>query len=256
LKLSEDFFQEYYVEPPLLNFNAIKNKISISEEVIKKTSLFIYQPIDKFYGEQSTDYILSKLPSDCIKIAFPYIYFKGYWPQTSENPVNKPDEKYPYGKFPYGDYNVINMISNNSIETIKIMQQLNKIDFYDEKILLDNIEQTIENLSNRELSTDIKVSEFIRKNYRNYYLFHTPNHPSNIMATYVTNQILEILGIAPLSQAHQSEILGSYQLPIYPSVITALNLKFMTVDSPYKLPFSKEKLTFTQYLSEYMKQYT
>jgi hypothetical protein len=256
LKLSEDFFQEYYVEPPLLNFNAIKNKISISEEVIKKTSLFIYQPIDKFYGEQSTDYILSKLPSDCIKIAFPYIYFKGYWPQSSENPVNKPHENYPYGKFPYGDYNVINTISNDSIQKNKIMQELNRIDFYDEKKLLNNIDQTIEKLKERELLTDIKVSEFIKKNYQNYYLFHTPNHPSNMIATYVTNQILEILGIAPLSQAHQSEILGNYQLPIYPSVITALNLKFMTVDSPYKLPFSKEKLTFNEYLSEYMKQYT
>ena len=53
--------QEYSVEKPFLNFEAIKNKTGIPSEIIEKTKLFLYQPVDSKHGEQSTSLYFKKV---------------------------------------------------------------------------------------------------------------------------------------------------------------------------------------------------
>jgi len=160
--------------------------------------LFIYQPLNEKYGKQGTNYLLSKLPQDCISISFPYIYFAGYWPNSSINPLNKPGYIHEHGILPYGDWNINNMFARGYTKT-EIIEELNKTDFYSQDFLLTKIESTLEELSTRESNTDVKVANFIRYNYKDIHLFHTPNHPSNLVGFEAANQILRILGIPPMS---------------------------------------------------------
>ena len=254
LNLSNEFMQEYSVEKPFLNFEAIKNKTGIPSEIIEKTKLFLYQPIGSKYGEQSTAYILKKLPSDCTCISFPYVYFDGYWPQDTENPMNKPSKEYPFGKFPYGDSNIITRLKEGASKK-QIIREIQEIDFYGQDIVLEKVEKTLEELKKREALTDTKVSHLIKTNYSQYQLFHSCRHPANLIGLSIANQILERLDMDPIKKPCNTEILSRYQVPIYPSVIKTLDLEFVDYNSKYTLYFSDKKLTFNEYIEEYLKQY-
>lgn len=51
----------------------------------------------------------------------------------------------------------------------------------------------MENLKNRELNTDIKISDYILNNYNSLILFLTHNHPTSYIFINIVNQIYKIL---------------------------------------------------------------
>ncbi len=255
LNLSEEFRQKYKYEALPRNYVAIQQELEIPEDVLSQTKLLIYQPTDNKYGSQSSDFIRNKVPSDCICISFPYVYFKGYWPENTKNPVNKKNKQYPVGKFPYGDSNIIEMIAKGYDEA-KIIEELERENFYHRDYVLQNIRQTLLELIKRETKTDLKIAEFIRKNCLNTRLFHAPNHPTNIIGLNLANQILVKLGIIPISSIYHQEKFADYQLPIYPSISKILNLKFAEKINKYTVTFSSEKLNFQSYMKAYLKQYS
>lgn len=254
LNLSEEFKQKYSYEEIPRNFVAIQQKLDISEEVLQKTKLFIYQPVDSKHGNQSSEYILQKLPSDCITISFPYIYFKGYWLESTKNPVNKRSKEFPFGKFPYGDANIIDMTTKGYSKN-QIIEELHNPDFYDESTLVENVDSTLEELRKREKETDVKIADFIEANYKDIHLFYSPNHPANIIGFHIANQILQLIGMSSLLHPNKSEKFSGYQVPIYPSVINKLGLSFVQQNHKYNLKFAEERLNFGKYIEEYLLQY-
>ncbi|MDJ0515226.1 MAG: WcbI family polysaccharide biosynthesis putative acetyltransferase [Trichodesmium sp. MO_231.B1] len=258
LKLSDKFMQKYRVDldeiPP--NHIAIRDRFVIPEQILEKTKLFIYQPLDSKHGDCSTEYILKKLPSDCISISLPRLYFKGYWPQHDSNPFNKGNKENFHGLFPYGDKNVNSMI-NKGFSQDKILQEISRKHFYHREELLKNIDYTLNELSKREVNKDVKVSDFIRENYRKYRLFHTINHPTDVVGLEVANQILIKLNMPPISQVAKpkhKEVLGGLQVPIYPSVIDGLSLTFVSDSSVYWSKEFARKFTFSEYITQYLEQ--
>jgi 2-polyprenyl-3-methyl-5-hydroxy-6-metoxy-1,4-benzoquinol methylase len=254
LNLSEEFRQKYRYEELPRNYVAIQQELNIPEDVISRTKLLIYQPVDDKYGTRSSDYIINKVPSDCICISFPYVYFEGYWPENTDNPVNQKNEQYPFGKFPYGDSNIIEMIAKG-YEKAQIVAELEKDDFYQIKYVELNIQQTLDKLLARETETDIKIAKFIQENYRHSSLFHAPNHPANIIGFNLANQILDKLNIPPISSPYPREKFADYQLPIYPSIKKLLDLQFIDQETKYTVTFSPKKLKFPDYIQAYLKQY-
>lgn len=255
LNLSEEFRQKYKYEELPRNYVAIQKELEIPEDIVNRTKLLIYQPIDNKYETRSSDYIKNKVSSDCICISFPYIYFQGYWPENTKNPINEKNQQYPFGKFPYGDSNIIEMIAKDYNET-KILAELEREDFYQTNYIFKNFQQTLSELIKRETETDLKISKFIKDNYRYTYLFHSPNHPANIIGLNLANQILEKLEIAPISSIYLQEKFADYQLPIYPSVIKILDLKFTQQETRYTVTFTDAKINFKNYMKEYLKQYS
>ena len=122
---------------------------------------------------------------------------------------------------------------------------------------MKNIDYTLSELSKRETNTDIKISDFIRDNYRKYRLFHTINHPTDVLGLEVANQILSKLNMPPISEGTKpqyKEVLGRLQVPIYPSVIDGLDLTFVSESSVYWSKEFGKKFTFNQYISQYINQ--
>lgn len=258
LKLSDKFMQKYRVDldeiPP--NHIAIRDRFVIPEQILEKTKLFIYQPLDSKHGHCSTEYILEKLPSDCISISLPRLYFKGYWPQHAVNPYNQAKPEILYDLFPYGDHN-LNQMLKQKLPKSKILNEVSRRDIYDSKLLLNNIKQNLAESKKRETATDVKIADYIHANYQNKQLFHTINHPTDIIGLEVANQILRILNMSPLPESTKPltrEALGGIQVPIYPSVIEQLNLTFVSINSLYRSKGLGKMVTFSEYVEEYLYQ--
>ena len=258
LKLSDDFNKNFQVELDKVpsNYMAIQNNSIIPDSILKEAKLFIYQPLDRKYKECSTEYILSRLPPDCLSISFPRLYFPGYWPQHSLNPYKKIQQESFPERFPYGDGNLNEMLKQK-LPYSKILNELSRKDFYEKEILFSSLNNTIEESKKREQLTDIKIADYIQDNYQTQQLFHTINHPTDLIGFEVANQILRILNMPLIPEDKKplrKEVLGGTQVPIYPSVIEQLNLKFVSINSLYKSKGLGKMVTFSEYTEEYIYQ--
>ena len=257
LNSSQLFNQEYTIEKFPVN-QLMQTGTTIPDRVLQQAKLFIYQPVKNIHGDLSTESILNKLPIDCQRISFPPLYFTGYYPQYCKNPTNKVIKpNHPFGIFPHGDSNIIKMMEEGK-SVAEIVEKLSDSDFYSRDFLLDNVDNSLAELARRESELNIKVSEFIKAQYQHHYLFYTQNHPSDILAVYVVNQILNLINLPELEDALSLEnpmkgTLDPVQIPIYPSVIKHLNLAFVDDNTAYKHDsFCTNKMTFARYISEYV----
>lgn len=257
LSKSQHFNQEYLIKRFSIDL-LIEKGSRIPDELLKQAKLFIYQPVKDIHGDRSTQSILNKLPSDCQSISFPSLYFKGYFPQYCKNPVNqviKPN--YSFGVIPHGDTNIISMLKEGK-NIPEIIERLSNPNFYSPEFLLANLNETLEELARRESQLSIKVSSFIKEHYQHNYLFHTQNHPTDIVGVYVVNQILKLLNLPSLGDELSIKNpfrgqLENFQIPVYPSVIKHLNLTFANESTVYKhSSFCTNKMTFARYISEYV----
>ena len=253
---SPSFNQEYTIKRFPVHV-LIQNQTAVPEHLLKQAKLFIYQPVKAVHGRLSSQFVLNKLPSDCRCISFAPLYFTGYFPHNGKNPVNKIIRpKYPSGLIPQGDANIISMLEEGK-NTTEIIESLSNPDFYSREFLLAHLDETLAELARRESQLSIKVSQFIRANFQNSYLFYTRQHPSDILGIYVVNQILSLLNLPKLDnclsfKSTKRGVLDSIQLPIYPSVIKHLNLKFADENKVYRhSSFCTNKMTFARYIDEY-----
>ena len=236
----------------------IKKKETIPDKLLQRTKLFIYQPVKDSHGISSSKFITSKLPSDCHQISFPPLYFTGYHPQYCKNPKDRIVQPvYPFGVMPYGDSNIISMLEKGK-SIAEIVETLSDFNFYDREFLLANVEHSLAELARREASLSIKVSEFIKTHYRQHYLFHTINHPTDILGIYVVNQILREIDLPELENnvfidnPHRG-VLDNKQIPIYPSAIANLQLSFIDEKAVYRHDsFCTNQMTFSRYIKEYI----
>ncbi|AFZ37157.1 hypothetical protein Sta7437_3659 [Stanieria cyanosphaera PCC 7437] len=255
LELSEEVLANYQFVSIPYHFKAIQNNFVIPEEILTKTGLFIYQPIADTYGQQSTASIISRLPANCHKISFPYIYFKGYHPQFTKLDSQNLQQRFINDGSNLNDANIIRLVKQGYTNE-EIIQLIRDKNFYTSEFLQHNVNQTLQELSQREQVTDIKIVDFIRRHYQQHYLFYIPAHPSNLIGLKVTNQILAKLNFNLLINAHPEEQLATFKIPIYPSVINHLNLHFISDSTKYKpLALLNDELDFNTCSQQYIESY-
>lgn len=234
----------------------LKDKSYLDDDTLSKIDLFIYQHVspafDPFF---CTDHICSKLRPDCIRISIPNFWLSAYFPQHAKNPVIRPNRKYsiaPSGLFPYGDNNINSLLSAN-VRTENIIKIVSDPDFYDEKTITDNLTKTLNDLNQRENlnKVDIPSVPYLKNAIYSNYMSVTVNHPTNDYFLWLTNSILDCLGINkkrnidiyPFSKNH-------IHVPLYPSVIKHLNLNFIKADHCYS--FYNESINFEEYVKRYI----
>ena len=149
--------------------------IQYDPENVKKSDIFIYQPI-----EIGLDEILQHLKPECIKICLPVIYVDAF-------PIFEEDGKY------VGGHTITKYIDKGmTLAEILHLYDMNKFDFE----LNERFIKSIAYLQKKEHDyCNIKVSEFILAYYKTHKLFTTQNHPNGIIGCWVAKQICSILGI-------------------------------------------------------------
>jgi len=159
--------------------------------ILKNADLFLFQFTNKKYGICSTDInadenILRFLKKGCITIGFPCIFQSSFWPVIPE-----------FGSCRDGHEIVHNYKSNNvSLSEIIHLFNNNNICF-NLKQRFDACEKHTLEIENYYLEKttlkSIKVTDFIRENYKKYRLFMSHCHPSAYIYIYIVNNIIEYI---------------------------------------------------------------
>ena len=209
------------------------------EREVAAADLFIHHNVsDNYRGfpELGTNYLKSKLKSDCKVISLPVAYFTGYMPEIIYV-TDKDSKKLADSNYPYHDFNILESFYQGKTvtETSKLITGHN---FYSNQYINSNLDYTLAELARRESHTDIHLSWFIKKYYQKTRLFHTFNHPTKVIINYLTNEILKLLNLSSIQDEsllfQGEEIIELNYYPIYPAVAKILKLDF-AINPHYKV---------------------
>ncbi|HEY9623077.1 MAG TPA: WcbI family polysaccharide biosynthesis putative acetyltransferase [Crinalium sp.] len=225
------------------------------EGCVQSIDLFIHQPIsDNYKGiyQLSTRHLKSLLRPGSIAISIPVAYFTGYNPEMvylKDKDGNKVD-----GPFLLHDANILKLYAQGKTvqETMIAIQDDN---FYPANYVLTNFKRTLSELQRREADIDIKISDFIKRNYQSFRLFHTINHPGSLVIAAITKAILDMIGIPPnresLTSFCNSEVLDVLYFPIYPAIAKGLGLSFLSKPDYYFETFFRPQQAVELFFSFY-----
>ena len=210
------------------NYNCIHKNIPISIDLINQQDLFLYQPIKRERGKHSTDYILSNINQKIKCISFPYLYNTGMWCMV----LNNNNLKNGFNNS-YVDFNENTRISG--LNQIKNYYNIDTLinDFYEEKIdfnLKFRFIESLNKLKNIEKNTDIKICDFILKNYKKIQMFYRDCHPSVDLMVEITKRICKKINIEftekDIYELSEFNMLTNGYIPITPYERKELGLEF------------------------------
>lgn len=196
--------------------NLINPEVNLEYEIKNLTIKICKNEYNLNESKKKIKNFIDYLKPNCIKIRIPYVFLSALWSLVRValrdgdnnlsiiNPKNEYDYKYLNKEI------IINLKKDHTLDNILKLYDDNKINFN----YKNNFEYQINILKEKELNTDIKVSNFILKNYKKYKLFHTQNHPTYIILCEMTKQILQILNedISNLDSIFKNDeyIIGGY----------------------------------------------
>jgi hypothetical protein len=176
------------------NWQLIENQSSIPMKDVQEADLFVYQPLKPEHGCYSTDPTIEGsigyyVNDKCIKITHPYVFSSAFWPIVQ---AGKNQNRW------FGNESIDKLL-NSGLDKNGILDLFykNKIDWEYKK----RFEGSIKILKNKESITDMKISDFIEKNFKNQLLFLIPQHPTSIIFLNLANQVLEKLNMNKLDES-------------------------------------------------------
>lgn len=189
-------------------------------EMISTIDLLIHQQIGYNYGVFSSSNVISLMKTNSLSISFPVAYFSGYNPETV---YMKDSSGKTIQKMGYNDLNIMRMFLDG-LSTHDMVDCIEAEDYYPEEFLLNNFNESILSLIEREKNLDVKISRFISDHARERRLFFSMNHPTNEVLLGIVRQILSLLSISFEKTYLANQRLGRTKLYMYPSVRKALDL--------------------------------
>lgn len=200
-------------------------------DLLNEVDLFIYQDLHdvKKYGELISTKIIQHLNKKCKKLCIPNCFFQGYHPQVIKNDRNTLfHSKYnEAGVVPYGD-SILQQCFDANMDIGALEMYLYSDDCLSESKINENLIVAFEELNRRELGCDVIISDYIKANYLEKYLFYTPSHPANIVLNELARRILNKLGYDTkefIYKENEKEN-NCFEVLIYPIVKKILGLKF------------------------------
>ncbi|MCH5275684.1 MAG: hypothetical protein J1E65_07575 [Lachnospiraceae bacterium] len=211
-----------------------------------------------------------ELPENCKIITIPYALLRLYWPQIKAGWKKALNEYFihhekpmGHGPFEYGDININRMIREGKTAD-EIVRELTSDNFYSEEQVQAHIDTVLRILEYEESDCDVKILQYVQKNYLKEMLYRDMAHPSPAIIWEIIRQILDILQIK-MSEAEQAQIkenkviVPTYErhcteIPVYPSVARHLGeLEWWQEDMKYDVTFYNgvKKLTFEEYIRAY-----
>lgn len=249
LLFSKPFANRYSVKT-YMNFT----KEYIPDKMLRQCNLFIYQYLDEKWGEFASENLIKKLHPSCRKISIPSPYWRSLWPFSADykcDARNVSDEKYPFGKHPYVESYLLKQIEERKGKEDIIKTYLHA----DINLLIDlnrlhNDDITRETW--REKDLDVKIVDFIVKNFQARQLLTSVNHPTNFLILQIANQVLHILNYPSVSeeQIKNEPELGEYHVPIHPFIAKWFKLPYAKESTKY-LTHGKMR-TYAEYLNDYI----
>lgn len=217
----------------------------ILQDSVPTMDLVISQPVSRNYRDN--DIFSSKTLRDrCLELGVPHImltncYFSGYDPLPFQTTNLKGDILPILGCSYFPGHCLNAFINNNTFEALRLWQGYE----YTLEVVEKNLDITLSELRRREKSVfdedfgvDVSILDFIENNFRNTYLFHTYNHPTNALLQELLKRLLDKIGTIFIdlpsfddylsSSVWNKELLGNDSIPPCPQIMKCLNCTFKT----------------------------
>ena len=203
LNISEIFKSKYTKVVYYQVFNITEDKMKhILENEVKNADLILSQPVSEKY--KGTDiFSTKKLRETALKYGKKHYiisncYFTGYDPNPFQT-TNEYGEILHFNNISYIPSMCFDELLDKNIE--KSCIKWCNIDYYNKSQLEKNINNTLNELKSRESDVfgngygiDIKISDFIEENYKKVKLFHTYNHPTNVLLIELSRRVMNRIG--------------------------------------------------------------
>jgi hypothetical protein len=228
-------FSRIYEEIPINSVHLLNpDEDEKVREIVSKLDLFIYQPVaDGYRGETrklGTKYLLSFLKNGARAISFTVAYFPVYNPEA----VYFVDQNgtgilgVPGLPCDLHDLNILKAF-HHGLTWQECVAYIQKGNIYTREMLTNCLSESLSRLREREKVIDVRILDFVEKNWRDQRLFFTINHCSNSILFHEANQILDLLklpALAPASLTGLPEYLGRQRLFIHPDIRKHFALNF------------------------------
>lgn len=254
---STEFFDRYAVYPyPLLVSST--TVFRIEPEIFNHIDIWIHEDIreDNIFGfEVSDNYIRRFIKKDVIEIRIPHLYGMGrmFFPQVislrdgRNEPIN--DGIDTDGLFLHGD-KVIESCLRKGMRLNQIIEFCQSDSAMTKEEILDNYQNCLNKVRAREGSWDIKLSDFIVKEYRKKKLFYDDGHPTNVVMEYVAREVLNILDIHA-DDLRCFETMDAHEKPVYPCVKKILDLEWDECEIRQNGKKLSDHMDFAEFIREY-----
>lgn len=231
LMLSREFNEDYIVirTPKIWEYNFEPDLICFFLNDIKFwriIDLFIYQFVKKgnsFFDGLASDYCIEKLSTRCQRVNITSLYFYGYFPQVEKgnghNTIFAHRDKYV-------DELIERKVSPKDILSILCDEQ-----FIADEEIENCIADSLMELKKRDSFADIKICDYIEKNYRKEQMFYSPYHPCDKLLKKYIKRIYSYLGLRWTIKDEEFEMMCCGEqmrmndIPIYPSVLRKFGFK-------------------------------
>lgn len=225
LECSREFTLEYDFYPfPLIQ--EIKDMDIEYQDILQYCDLFLHQSVrkDNVYGENySSGKMLQYVGKSCRIISVPNLYGmpKYLFPQ-----IDRGHDWYKGSFRPFQiDSNVVLWLRNGKSREDIMNDIYVRGGVYEKTEILNMWDNFKVKLQEREQEWDIKISDYILKNYKREKLFCDLNHITGRLAKEIASRILEYMGY---KKDISVDLLGmdSREIPVYKDVKDALGLEF------------------------------
>ena len=222
--LKEKYVGKYDITM-ITNFKLIWEKREIPDD-FRVADILIYQPLYSHGMYNTEDIINNMCKNDCQKISISYLYFNGYFPDYFKNNIDNAktiSQELPYGLFPYG---MKTITDQKDLPVSNIIERSKNNDFIDKSLIQNQLQSSFHKLYEKERDVDIKCADYIEKNYKRIKLFHTVDHPTNILLQKIIDDITVYLNVERVELLEYDELLKDVSIPIYSCVYNTLQLEF------------------------------
>ena len=241
LEATPDFYHNYGFYPVLPVYHITQNnhlKIQVTEEILNRCDLFLYQMIreQNIYGpEYATSNIVNIIHNNnCQLISIPNYYGlpKFMFPQCNkcrtEHLNSVEGLLFPFQNLRdfYIDTNYQKMNVNQLCEMIA------EKDVIDHSHILDLFDEFQYKLVDREKELSVKTSSYIFSHFREYQLFYDPFHPAEKLLSVIANKVLFLINknykyqIDKYYNGGDFALLDSNEIPVYNSVRKTFDFQF------------------------------
>lgn len=230
----------------------------IDKDWLRRCSIFVEQK-----GAWSEFPRMAELPRQTACLRFPTVSMNSLWPLQATDPRNVPEPPdYPFGRYPYGDRLVLELLDNGHTGEDLLREYLAR-DIH-QVVDVDRLfELECERLRLADAACDIKMSALVLANLRTHRMFWSYNHPTSLVLKTLSQKIISELGglvsemdFVALRQwlddcYRDWEPAGEISVAIHPQIANHFDLRWVD-GGPQYWHFRAPPMRFDEYMLRYI----
>lgn len=204
--------------------------------------------------------IEAALPNGCPVVVFPSFLISCLWPFAMTDPRNKPEESFPFGRFPTGDF-VGLMVAETGLTGDAAYERYMALSADMMPDLDNRLMRDIALIDAWDAESDVTVGDLVKEDFRQRHMFWIPGHVDNQalcdLATRIYVKAAPLLGrdiedsFARIAAAAASNPgMGGLAIPIHPAVASTIKLEFYHEDMRFN--WFERHWTFREFIIRYI----